>query len=160
MSQLREYIEKHPSETQRMLGIDYDQLIQLITNAENLYSQKKSQETQKTRLIKPGSGRPPKLTIADQILWTLVYLHNLPTFQMLGVQFGIGESTANYIFHRWVKILRELLPASVLEQVKKNDSDRAWVREILKDVELIVDSYEQPIQRPTDNKRAEKKLLW
>ncbi|XZN93953.1 MAG: helix-turn-helix domain-containing protein [Microcoleus sp.] len=42
---------------------------------------------------------------------TLVYLHNLPTFQMLGVQFDIGESTANYIFHRWVKILRELLPA-------------------------------------------------
>jgi len=64
-----------------MLGIDYDQLIQLITQAENLYaSQKKSQENQKTRLIKPGSGRPPKLALADQILLTLVYLHNLPTF--------------------------------------------------------------------------------
>jgi len=118
--------------------------------------QKTSQESQKTRLIKPGSGRPPKLTIADQIILTLVYLHNLPTFQMLGVQFGIGESTANYIFHRWVKILRDLLPASVLEQVKKNDDERAWVREILKDVELIVDSYEQPIQRPTDNEEQKK----
>jgi hypothetical protein len=75
---------------------------------------------------------------------------------MLEVQFGIGESTANYIFHRWVKILRELLPASVLEQVKKNDSERAWVREILKEFELIVDSYEQPIQRPTDNEEQKK----
>jgi hypothetical protein len=157
MSQIREYIEKHPSDTQRMLGIDYDQLIQLITHAENLYArQKTSRESQKTRLIKPGSGRPPKLTIADQIILTLVYLHNLPTFQMLGVQFGIGESTANYIFHRWVKILRELLPASVLEQVKKNDGERAWVREILKEFELIVDSYEQPIQRPTDNEEQKK----
>ena len=63
--------------------------------------------------------RPPKLTIADQIILTLVYLHHLPTFQILGVQFGSGESTANYIFHRWVKIFRELLPASLLEQVKK-----------------------------------------
>ena len=99
MSQLREYLEKHPSETQRMLGIDYDQLIELITNAENLYAlHKKQQESHQTRLIKPGSGRPPKLTISDQILLTLVYLHNLPTFQMLGVQFGIGESTANYIW--------------------------------------------------------------
>src|SRR4028118_1800975 len=95
MSQLREYLEKHPSETQRMLGIDYDQLIGLITHAENLYAlHKKQQESHQTRLIKPGSGRPPKLTISDQILLTLVYLHNLPTFQMLGVQFGIGESTA------------------------------------------------------------------
>ena len=33
MSQLREYLEKPPSETPRMLGIDYDQLIELITNA-------------------------------------------------------------------------------------------------------------------------------
>ncbi|WP_445242236.1 transposase family protein [Microcoleus sp. Pol17_C1] len=63
---------------------------------------------------------------------------------------------ANYIFHHWVKILRELLPASLLEQVKKNDSARAWVREILKEVELIVDSYQQPIQRPTDNEEQKK----
>ncbi|MEZ2247861.1 hypothetical protein [Microcoleus sp.] len=76
MSQLREYIEKHPSETQRVLGIDYDQLMELIINAENLYDrQKQHQESQKTRIIKPGSGRPPKLTIADQILLT----HRIPT---------------------------------------------------------------------------------
>jgi hypothetical protein len=136
MSQLREYLEKHPSETQRLLGMDYDQLMGLITQAENLYNRQKIElELQKTRIIKPGSGRPPKLTIADQILLTLVYLHHLPTFQILGVQFGIGESTANYIFQRWLKILRELLPASLLEQVKKNDSDLAWVIEILTEVE-------------------------
>jgi hypothetical protein len=132
MSQLREYLEKHPSETQRLLGMDYDLLMGLITQAENLYDRQKiERELQKTRIIKPGSGCPPKLTLADQILLTLVYLHHLPTFQILGVQFGIGESTANYIFHRWLKILRELLPASLLEQVKKNDSDLAWVIEIL-----------------------------
>ena len=157
MSQLREYIEKHPSETQRLLGIDYGQLIELIINAENLYARhKRHQQNQKIRIIKAGSGRPPKLRIADQILLTLVYLHHLPTFQILGVQFGIGESTANYIFHRWVKILRELLPASLLEQVKKNDSDLAWVLEILKEFELIVDSYEQPLQRPTDYQEQKK----
>lgn len=89
MSQLREYLEKHPSETQRILGIDYEQLIELMIDAENLYDRhKKQQESHQTRLIKPGSGRPPKLTIADQILLTLVYLHNLPTFQMLGIQWG------------------------------------------------------------------------
>ena len=157
MSQLREYLEKHPSETQRVLGIDYDQLRGLIINAENLYTrQKKHYWSQKTRIIKPGSGRPPKLTLADQIILTLVYLHHLPTFQILGVQFGIGESTANYIFHRWVKILRELLPASLLEQVKKNDSDLKWVLEILTEFELIVDSYDQPIEKPTGYQEQKK----
>ena len=43
----------------------------LITTAENLYAgQKKVRESQKTRLIKSGSGRPPKLAIAAQILMT------------------------------------------------------------------------------------------
>jgi hypothetical protein len=41
MSQLREHIERHPSETTRLLGLDYDQLIGLITHAENLYNQQK-----------------------------------------------------------------------------------------------------------------------
>jgi len=85
-----------------------------------------------------------------------VYLHHLPTFQILGVQFGIAESTANYIFHRWVKILRELLPASLLPQVKKNDSDLAWVLEILTEFELIVDSYDQPLERPTNYQEQKK----
>ncbi len=157
MSQLREHIERHPSETTRLLGLDYDQLIGLITHAENLYNQqKKVQENSKIRIIKGGGGRPPKLKIADQILLTLVYLHHLPTFQMLGVQFGVSESAANYIFHKWIKIFRELLPASLLEQVKKNDSEWQWVLEILSEFELIVDSYEQPIERPTDYKKQKR----
>jgi hypothetical protein len=32
-SQLREHIERNPSETTRLLGLDYDQLIGLITHA-------------------------------------------------------------------------------------------------------------------------------
>ncbi len=53
-------------------------------------------------------------------------------------------------FTPWLIFLRELLPASLLEEVKNNDSDLAWVLETLKEFELIVDSYEQPRQRPTD----------
>lgn len=48
------------------------------------------------------------------------------------------------------------MPASLLEQVKKTDSDLAWVREILTEFELIVDSYEQQIERPTDYQEPKK----
>ena len=87
MSQLREHTERHPSETTGLLGLKYDQLIGLITHTENLYNpQKKVQDNSKIRIIKGGSSRPPKLEIAAQILLSLVYLHHLPTSQMLGVQ--------------------------------------------------------------------------
>lgn len=157
MSQLREYIEKHPSEAQRLVGINYEQLIELIDLAERLHKQKQlAVEQRKTRIIKGGGGRQPKLNLTDQVLLTLVYLHHLPTFQMLGVQFGVSESAANYIFHYWLGILRELLPASLVEQVKKNASEWSWIEEILSDFELIVDSYEQPRERPTEYQEQKK----
>jgi len=53
-------------------------------------------------------------------------------------------------FIRRVGILREFLPASLLEQVKKNESEWLWVEEIILELELIVDSYEQPRASPTD----------
>ena len=157
MSQLREYIDRHQSESQRLVGLNYEQLIKLINQAEKLNEQKQQvAEQKKARLIKAGGGRQPKLSVSDQILLTLVYLHHLPTFQMLGVQFGISESAANYIFHRWLGILRELLPASLVEQVKKKDFEWGWVEEILSNVELIVDSYEQPRERPREYQEQKK----
>ena len=80
----------------------------------------------------------------------------MPTFQNLGVEFGVSESTTNYIFHRRIKILRELLPASLLEKVKKNDSEYLWVIEILTEFALIVDSYYRAIQIPKNYQQHKK----
>jgi len=59
------------------------------------------------------------------------------------------ESTANDTFNYWLPLLQELLPSSLLEQVKKKASE--IVREILTEYELIVDSAEQP-RRPGEYK--------
>jgi hypothetical protein len=75
---------------------------------------------------------------------------------MLGIQFGVSESTANDIFHYWSELLRELLPASLLEQVKKNANEYEWVQEVLANVELIVDSCEQPRQRSKEYEEQKK----
>jgi hypothetical protein len=120
MSNIPEYLDKNPQESKRLIGLEYEQLQQLIAAAELLHQQKDSEiEQRKIRIIKAGGGRKPKLSVKYQIILTLVYLHHLPTFQMLGVQFGVSESTANDIFHYWSELLGELLPASLLEQVKK-----------------------------------------
>ncbi len=81
---------------------------------------------------------------------TLYYLHHVPTFQLLGINFGVCESSANNIFHYWIDIFRELLPESLLEQVKKNENEYLWVTEILRELELIVDSTEQARERPNE----------
>jgi DDE superfamily endonuclease/Helix-turn-helix of DDE superfamily endonuclease len=85
-----------------------------------------------------------------------VYLRHMTTFQLLGIQFGVSESTANDTFNYWLPILRELLKCSLIEQVKNNEADYEVVKEILRDYELIVDSYEQVRERPGDNDEQEK----
>lgn len=149
MNKLLEHIENNPQDTKRLVGLTFEQFKSLIEAAEKLDRQKQEEKvvTQK-RIIGVGGGRPPKLSNQEQILLTLFYLHHLPTFQVLGIQFGVSESAANYIFHHWLEIFRELLPPSLLEQVKKSENEEEWVKDILSEFELIVDSCEQPRQRP------------
>ncbi|UKP01156.1 transposase [Nostoc sp. UHCC 0870] len=157
MSNILNYIEENPKQTQRLIGLEYEQLQQLIINGERLYHEKKALlESKKVRIIAGGGGRKPKLSISEHIILTLVYLRHLTTFQLLGIQFEVSESTANDTFNYWLPNLRELLPSSLLEQVKKNASDYEVVKEMLTEYELIVDSYEQVRERPRDNDEQKK----
>jgi len=140
-----------------LVGLKYEQLEQLIKQALTLQTQKQQEvEAQKTRIINKGGGRKAKLSASEQILLTLIYLRQFTTFQLLGIQFGVSESTANDTFNYWLPLLQELLPSSLLEQVKKTASDYEIVQEILTDYELIVDSEEQPRERPVEYKEQKK----
>jgi hypothetical protein len=88
-----------------------------VLNAERLYHEKQaSLESQKVRIIAGRGGRKPKLSISEQIILTLVYLRHLTTFQLLGIQFEVSESTTNDTFNYWLPNLRKLLPSSLLER--------------------------------------------
>ncbi len=65
----------------------------------------------------------------------------------------MGKSTANNAFSYWMTILEEALPPSLVEQVKNSGENEQKLLELLKDYELIVDSSEQPRQRPVDNQK-------
>ena len=120
MSDILSYIQNNPQETQRLVGVKYEQLEQLIKQASALHTQKQQEiEAEKIRIINKGGGRKVKLSTEEQILLTLVYLRHLTTFQLLGIQFGVSESTANDTFNYWFPLLQEVLPSSLLEQVKK-----------------------------------------
>ncbi|MGB3651149.1 MAG: transposase family protein [Rivularia sp. (in: cyanobacteria)] len=120
MSTVLEYIEKNPHESQRLLGLQYDQLKRLSAKAIELHNYKlELAESKKVRIIRGGGGRKTKLSPSEQVILTLTYLRHLTTFQLLGIQFGVSESTANDTFNYWFPLLKELLPSSLLEEVKK-----------------------------------------
>ncbi|MGL4883783.1 MAG: helix-turn-helix domain-containing protein [Waterburya sp.] len=115
-----EYIQKHPREVKRLLGITFNEFEQLIEQGKTLHQIKQEEiEKQKIRIIKAGSGKPAKLSIEEQIVLTLFYLRHQLTFQILGLLFGVSESTAHSLYNYWQMLLREELPNSLLEQITK-----------------------------------------
>lgn len=151
------YIHSYPLRTKQILGISYDQFLKLVQQAELCQQQRKAEiERSKVRVNLIGGGRKPKLTIAEEVCLSLFYLRQMPTFEVLGIHFDISKTQANDTFHYWLKIFRELLPASMLEQVNNQDSDYAIVQELLSEFELVVDSYEQPRERPESNDEQKK----
>lgn len=145
-----EYINTHPKETKRMLGISYQDLQQFICQAEQRHQDIQTQKEQsEIRLIAKGGGRKASLPPAEQMVLTLTYLRQHVTFQMLGLLFDVSESTAHNIFHYWLPIFHDLLPESLFVQLQDQDSDWAFAEEILEQHELIIDSSEQERERPS-----------
>ena len=152
-----DYIQKHPKETKRLLGINYEQLRQLIEQGKLLNRMKQEEvEKNKIRIIKAGGGNNPKLSEEEQIILMLIYLRHHLSFQILGLLFQVSESTAHNLFNYWQKLFQENLPPSLLEQVKKSPEEMETILNTLTDCELIVDSAEQVIERPLDY-QAQKK---
>jgi len=150
------YIWEYPHRSKQLLGISYEQFLQLLAQAAERQQQRQTEmEQTKVRLNAKGGGRKPKLSLAEEVSLCLFYLRQLPTFEVLGLHFGVSKTEANDTFHYWLKILWEILPASLLEQVERQTSDYEVVQELLTQFELLVDSTEQPRERPVDNQEQQ-----
>jgi hypothetical protein len=154
------YIKTHPKETKRLLGITYEQLLQLIAQAKRCReNQRAEREKMKVRLNKAGGGHPGKLTQEEQIVLALVYVRHHLSFQLLGILFQVSESTAHKLFEEWNEFLSDALPASLFEQVKNPElspQEEEALRQELGKSELLVDSAEQEIERHTQPKVRDK----
>jgi hypothetical protein len=146
------YIQAYPNRTKQILGITFKQFQDLVAQAQKSHCLKQLDlERNKIRINKKGGGRKPKLNIEEQVCLCLFYLRQMPTFEVLGLQFGVSKTEANDTFHYWLEILGNILPASLLVSVENQDSDYEMVLELLTEFELIVDSMEQPRSRPSDH---------
>lgn len=147
-----QYIEKHPDRSKDILGIEYEQWLALVEVAKIEEEKiRLAREQEKVRINKKGGGRPKKLKREEEVCLCIFYLRHLPTFKLLGMHFDISKTEANDTFNYWIKIIRKILPSSLMEQAKKDKEELEMIKEMLTEHELIVDSWEQPRERPGDN---------
>ncbi len=144
-------IESHPQEAKRLIGINYDQFLALVALAEQRHIEKQAElEKNKIRIIAKGGGRKPEISPKEGICLCLVYLRQKLIFEILGLLFDISKTKANDAFNYWVDILREILPASQIEEVESDSQKYQELQRILCEYELIIDSAEQATARPVN----------
>ena len=152
-----DYIHTYPLRAKQILGISYEQFLLLVQQAKLIHEEQLAEvERNKVRINAPGGGRKAKLTLEESVCLCIFYLRQMPTFEILGMHFDVSKTEANDPFHYWIKIFRVILPSSLLEQVEAQESDLMIVQELLTEFELIVDSMEQPRERPRDHKEQKK----
>ena len=150
-------IESYPHEAKRLIGIEYAQFLALVVLSEQKHVQKQVEiEKHKIRIIAKGGGRRTEISPKEGVCLCLVYLRQKPTFEILGLLFDISKTKANDAFNYWLDILRDILPASQMEEVQENREQYEELRNLLTEYQLIVDSTEQPTARPVDYEEQKK----
>ena len=152
-----DYITKYPERTVSILGVTHEDFKEITDQA--MMREKELEELQektRKRLIRKGGGRQSLLKPEMNICLCLVYLRQMPTFEMLGMAFDVSKTTAHEYFHYWLPILKELLPASLIEEFKNAPEGKESLQAILQDKELLVDSSEQGRERPSDNEEQKR----
>jgi hypothetical protein len=136
MSVFEKYKSKRPSEFTRLVGVNYGTFQIILKRLENEITRYKQQKPMRQRGLKSS------LTIADQLLLTLIYLRQYHTFLQLGEMFSISES---YAQKRYCFISKRLMNALDLP------NDKSLTTENLK---LIADVTEQEIERPQSEQKS------
>lgn len=146
---------KQPSAFYSLSGISVREFQGLYARFEPLW-----QAAERQRLGRPnrqraiGAGTAYHLTLDDQLLMTLVWLHLYLNTETLGVFFGVSKSTVSRNSRRILAVLRQLGEDSVWwheppakGQGKTLDEALASYPNLL----LVLDVMEQRIQRPQDH---------
>lgn len=145
--QLRQY----PSVLLKMTGLRVEEWEDLLPSVLLRFT-----EAEETRLSRDerqrdlGGGNKPSLASREQILLTVIWLRMYPTHDVLGFLFGVSQPTVG-------RHIQHVLP--VLEQMGRTtmrmpDLGRKRRRKLpdllqgIPEIQVIVDTFEQPIQRP------------
>lgn len=136
MSLFEKYKLKRPAEFTRLVGVNYGTFQIILKKLENEITLFKQQKPMRQRGLKSS------LTIADQLLLTLIYLRQYHTFLQLGEMFSISES---YAQKRYCFISKRLLKTLDLP----NDKDLTT-----ENLKLVADVTEQEIERPQKEQKS------
>lgn len=146
-------LQKRPKKLLALTGLarrEFDELLPVFTKVLS-EAEGQTQPKRKKRQRALGGGRKAGLeTVADKLLFILVYTKTYPLQVVQGELFDMSQSSANEWIHVLLPVLREALDRlGVLPEREAAQAARA-ARRRGEPADLIVDGVERRRQRPKD----------
>jgi DDE superfamily endonuclease len=146
-------LRQRPAVFQTLTGLRLDEFAALLDDLCARFQQAEdARHARPDRKRAPGAGGQFKLPLGDQLLLTLLWLRHYPTYEVLAYLFGVSDTTAGRVVQRLLPLLEDdarckmHLPAAGQRSRRGLDALLAETPSFA----LLVDSFEQPVQRPKD----------
>jgi DDE superfamily endonuclease/Helix-turn-helix of DDE superfamily endonuclease len=152
-----ENLRQHPSVFRHLTGLTvalFDALAADVLPALALADRRRRDRPGRRRA--PGAGHPCALGAADQVLLTVLWLRHYPTQEVLGFLFGVSDSAAKRALDRCLPVL-EQAGKDTMRVPDPGRFRRKDLPRLLADtpgLAVIVDTFEQRVQRPQRRQRA------
>jgi DDE superfamily endonuclease/Helix-turn-helix of DDE superfamily endonuclease len=146
------FLVKRPSAFYSFSGITVREFDELYAKVEPLWlAAKQEQLSRPNRQRAIGAGNQYRLTVADQLMMTLIWLHLYLNTETLGFLFDVSKSTISRNSRQMLDVLRQVGEDTLDWQEppsKGRGRSLQEVKESHPDVAIIIDVMEQRIQRP------------
>lgn len=149
----------HPGVFVSMTGLRVSEFDTLVADLLPQHAASERDRLQRpTRRRAIGAGHPFALRPRDQLLLTVVWLRAYPTHEVLGYLFGVSDTAVTRTLARWLP----LLEAAGRDTMRLPDPGRKHRRHLdavladTPDLAVIIDTFEQRVQRPRDRTAADR----
>jgi hypothetical protein len=153
----REHLGQHPAVFRSLTGLTvaaFDQMLPELLDAFAASRRRRLDHPGRRRAF--GAGDHFDLSVADQLLLTVVWLRHYPTQECLGYLFGVSDSTALRAVRRCLPVLEK----SGKDTMRLPDPGKGKRRDLpallqqTPALAVIVDTFEQRTHRPGRRQRA------
>ena len=152
------HLSRHPRVFRHMTGLtvaEFDVLVQDLHPSFVAREQQRLSRPTRQRAI--GGGTPFALKPREQFLLTVIWLRLYPMHEVLGFLFGVTHPTVGRIIQRVLPLL-EAAGRDTMRMPDPGKKHRRTLDALLADtpeVAVIIDTFEQPVQRPKDRREAD-----
>lgn len=158
-------LRSHPAVFRALTGLSVAEFDGLVADLRPAY-----RVAEERRLARPTTGRPQRLRAigggsqwtldpCDQLLLAVVWLRQYPTQPVLGYLFGLSDRAVRRVLERVLPLLEQAGRDTMRLPRRTPHRSRRALDALLAevpDLAVLVDTFEQPVQRPQDRAEADR----